>query len=117
MPRQEGEREKEIFRCVLSEMDGWIQQISGENAVPSELCHLNMVYKEGPWTLGCISGVVLQKATPRTEGKGLARRGAGVTVPAAAAVIASSLILNMKTLSWEAHGLAERGKEEEEGPR
>lgn len=63
--------------------------------------------------MGCAAS---QKATQRTESKGLALLGAGVMVTAAAAAIASSLILNMKTSSWEAQGLARRGKEEEEGP-
>jgi len=52
----------------------------------------------------------------RTESKGLALVGAGVTVTADAAAVAGSLTLNMKTSSWEAQGLAKRGKEEEEGP-
>lgn len=45
------------------------------------------------------SCTALQKATQRTEGKGLVLLGAGVTVTADAA--ASSLVLNMKTSSWE----------------
>lgn len=64
--------------------------------------------------MGCMA---LQKATQRTESEGLALLGAGVLVTADAAATASSLILNTKTSSWEAQGLAKRGKEEEEeGP-
>lgn len=37
MPRQEGERKKEMFRCALSEMDEWIQQVSGQKTVPNKL--------------------------------------------------------------------------------
>lgn len=64
--------------------------------------------------MGCMA---LQKATQKRESKGLALLGAGVLVTADAAATASSLILNMETSSWEAEGLAKRGKEEEEeGP-
>lgn len=63
--------------------------------------------------MGCTA---LQKATRRTESQALALLGAGVVATADAAAIASSLILNMKTSSWEAQGPAKRGKEEEEGP-
>lgn len=52
----------------------------------------------------------MQKATQRTEGKGLALLGAGVTVTADAAVIASSLVLNMKTSSWEGQGQLKGGR-------
>lgn len=58
--------------------------------------------------MGCMAS---QKASQRTESKGLALPGAGVMGTADASEIASSLILNMKTLSWEEQGLAKRGKE------
>lgn len=62
--------------------------------------------------MGCMA---LQMASQRTESKGFTLLGAGIVLTADAAAIASSLILNMKSSSWEAQGLAKRGKEEEEG--
>lgn len=56
------------------------------------------------------SCTALQKATQRTAGKRLALLGAGVTVTADAAVTANSLVLNMKTSSWEAQGRLKGGR-------